>query len=112
MMGRWVASIVVLVSWAAGQPAMAGDRGPVCREPSVLDEMAREIRDQDYYGRVDPRLVTETPTAELNLVRCQVCVLAAPYNMTRFGDQPIPRCVAHDFEIRMVPGGFVVYDLR
>lgn len=111
-MGRFAASIVMLISWAAAEPAMAWERGPVCREPSVIDEMTREIRDHDYYSRVDARLVTETPTADLNLVQCQVCVLSAPYDTPRFGDQPIGQCVEHRFEIQIVPSGFVVHDLK
>jgi hypothetical protein len=103
---------VLLAPIGVAQPAKARERGPVCREPSVVDEMTRQIRLQDYYTRVNPALVTEAGTAEANVVRCQVCVQAAPYEMTRFGDRPIRQCLAHDFEVRIVPAGFVVRDLR
>ncbi len=108
-MRRVIAAVALIVS---AQPALAWERGPVCREPTVVDEMAREIKVQQYYSHVDPALVTEQPTADPQIVRCQVCVQVAPYNMTRFGEQPIRQCVAHDFEIRIVQSGFVVRDLR
>jgi hypothetical protein len=108
-MRRVIAAIVLIVS---AQPATAWDRGPVCREPTVVDEIAREIRTQQYYSQVDPALITEQPTADPEVVRCQVCVQAAPYDMDRFGEQPIRRCVAHAFEVRIVQSGFVVRDPR
>jgi hypothetical protein len=111
-MRRFAASIIMLISWAAAEPAMAGERGPVCREPSVIDEMTREVRDHAYYSRIDAKLVTETQTADPNLVQCQVCVLSAPYDTTEFGDRPIRQCVEHRFEIQIVPSGFVVHDLK
>jgi hypothetical protein len=111
-MGRLLASIVVLLSCVAAGPAMALDRGPVCREPSVIDEMTREIRDHNYYSEIDAKLVTETQTADLNLVRCQVCVLSAPYDTTSFGERPIRQCVEHRFEVQILPSGFVVHDMK
>jgi leader peptidase (prepilin peptidase)/N-methyltransferase len=112
MMGRWLAPGVVLLSCIAATPGIAGHRGPVCRESSVLEEMTREIRDRDYYSKVDPRLVTETSTPYPDFVQCQVCVQYAPYEMTRFGDQPIRRCLAHRFEVRILSNGFVVRDMK
>lgn len=109
-MTRWMASVVVLLLSAA--PAIAAERGPVCRQSSVVNEMTREVRDQNYYSHVDPDLVTETPTSDPNMVRCQVCVQTAPYNTTRFGDQPIKQCVAHGFEVLILRKGFVVRDLK
>lgn len=111
-MGRWLV-LVILLGWSgATGPAMAGGRGPVCRQPSVVDEMAREIHDQDYYSSVNSKLVTETPTPDPEVVRCQVCVLLAPYDTTRFDDRPIGRCQEHGFEVRILHGGFVVRDLK
>jgi hypothetical protein len=117
MMGRrimrgWATAAIVLLPICAVGPAVAGERGPVCREPSVVDEMTREIRDHNYYSRVNPRLVTETPTAEANLVRCQVCVQSAPYDTIRFGDQPIRQCLYHGFDVQILSNGFVVRDLK
>jgi hypothetical protein len=112
-MARWLASMtMVVVAVCSAWPARAGHRGPVCREPSVVDEMTREVRDHDYYSKVNPSLVTETPTADPNLVLCQVCVQSAPYDTLRFGDQPIRRCLAHAFEVHILPHGFVVHDLK
>jgi hypothetical protein len=92
-------------------PSAAFAGGPVCRDGAVVDEMAREIRAQDYYTRITNDLVTETPTGRPNVVRCQVCVLAAPYDTLRFGDRPVRRCEAHAFEVRILEAGFVVRDL-
>jgi hypothetical protein len=112
MAQRWAAPVLVLLAACATGSAKAGERGPVCREPSVVDLMAREIRDHDYYTRVDPRLITETPTAETNHVLCQVCVLSAPYDTIRFGDQPTRQCLAHGFDVLILRNGFVVRDLH
>ncbi|WP_428487838.1 hypothetical protein [Rhodopila sp.] len=111
-MKRWLAPVAVLVAFGAAGPASAGEGGSVCRQGSVVDEMNREIRDGNYYDRIDPKLVTETPTADPNVVRCQVCVQSAPYNTTRFGDQPIRQCVPHGFDIQILPSGFVVHNLK
>jgi hypothetical protein len=89
-------------------PGLAAERGPVCRETSVVEEIAREIRAGDYYADVDPQLVTEQPTADPRFVRCQVCVLVAPFNTLRFGDRPIAQCRSRDFEVQILSGGFVV----
>jgi hypothetical protein len=78
----------------------------------VVDEMARAIRAQNYYTQVDPDLVTEQATSVANVVRCQVCVQAAPYEATLFGDRPVRHCLAHEFEVRILPAGFVVRDLQ
>lgn len=102
----------LLLAVVASRPAMGTEHGPVCREPSVVEEIAREVRTRSYFGEVDPRLVTEMPTADPTLVRCDVCVQSAPYNTTRSGDQPVPRCVPRGFEVKILPGGFVVRALR
>jgi hypothetical protein len=111
-MGRLATTVVMLLAVGPAPQALAQNRGPVCREPSVVDEMARQIRGRSYYSSVDWRLVTEQPGADPGLVRCQVCVETAPYDTSRFGDQPIPQCLPHGFEVRIVPTGFVVRDLR
>ncbi|HEX2942029.1 MAG TPA: hypothetical protein VHO91_13355 [Rhodopila sp.] len=108
---RVAAMAAVLVIAALGQPACAHEQGPVCRIPTVVDEMARQIRNGNHYAQVDPQLVTEQLTATPNLVRCQVCVLNTPYDMPRFGPQPIRRCIARNFEVRILQAGYVVRDL-
>ena len=109
---RCLAAFFCLISIVSADTASAGERDPVCRQASVVDEMARQIINRNYYGRVDPKLVTETPTAIANVVRCQVCVQSAPYNTTRFGDQPVKQCLEQGFEVQILPRGFVVRDLR
>lgn len=105
-------SLLLLLGVAAFQPARAAEHGSVCREPSVVDEIIREIRARNYYASVDPTLVTEQWTGDPRMVRCQVCVESAPYDTPRFGDGPVARCVGHDFEIQIEPRGFVVRDLQ
>jgi hypothetical protein len=111
-MRRLAATMIVLNLVGSTTPTMARVREPVCREPSVVDEIVREIRSQNYYGSVDPKLVTEQPSGDPELVRCQVCVESAPYDTVRFGDKPIAQCLRHDFEVRILSTGFVVRDLR
>jgi hypothetical protein len=84
MMGRWLAPVIVLIPFCAADPAVAGERGPVCRQPSVVDEMTRQVRDHDYYTHRDPNRI-----------------------QSRFR-----RCLANGFEIQILPHGFVVRDLR
>jgi hypothetical protein len=112
MMGRWLAPVVILVLLFSTGAALAGDRGLVCRVPTVVDEMTREIRDHNYYSRFDPAFVTESPTADPNIVRCHVCVLSALYDTRRFRNQPIRPCLPHGFEVLILSGGFVVRDLE
>jgi hypothetical protein len=111
-MRRQAATTLLLLAICAIRPAFATHRGPVCRESSVVDEMARQVRAGNYYGRVDPQLVTEQSTADPRVVRCQVCVLSTPYNTTTAGERRIDQCVAREFEVLIVTHGFVVRDLR
>ena len=104
-MRRMAGTLLLLLSIA---PGLAAERGPVCRESSVVDEIAREVRAGNYYADVDPRLVTEQPTADPRFVHCQVCVLVAPYDTPRFEDRPIAQCVYKGFEIHILSDGFVV----
>jgi hypothetical protein len=111
-MRRTTATLLLLLVL---EPAFAGERGPVCREESVVDEITREVRASNYYGNVDPRLVTEQPTSDPLVVRCQVCVLSEPYDTIRFGDKSVGRCESRDFEVQILSGGlggFVVRAVR
>ena len=103
---------LLLLTIGAINPSVAAERRAVCREPTVLDEIACQVRAANYYGSVDPGRVTEQPTADPRVVHCQVCVLSAPYDTTRFGERPIDRCVARGFAVRILTSGFVVRDLR
>ncbi len=106
-----VTMFVILLAAALAPPSLAGPPGPVCRAPSVVREMTRQIRAVHYYSRVDPGLVSEQPTTDPQVVRCNVCVEFAPYNMQRFGDRSVKRCLAHGFNVQIFPTGFVVHDL-
>jgi hypothetical protein len=89
----------MVISFVTVGQALAGDRDPGCLQPSVVVEMTREIRDHDYYGKIDPARVTETPTDSTNMVWCLVCVQSAPYDTIRFGEQPIRECREHGFRV-------------
>ncbi len=110
-MRLWTGVLIVLMTLSVTKAALATERGPVCRLPAVVAEMTRQIRDVDYYSRVNADLVTEQPTTDTRFIRCQVCVENAPYDMPRFGERPIRRCVPHDFEVKILPAGFTVRDL-
>lgn len=105
------AALAALILNSSAAPLLARERGPVCREQSVVEEMTRVIRAADYYSEVDPRLVTEQPTGDAHVVRCAVCVQFTPYDTMRFGDRPIEQCRAHGFDVEIFPSGFVVHDL-
>ena len=112
-----VANMLVLMAITALEPAHAAEPRPVCREPSVIDEISREIRARQYYSRVDPAFVTEQATLDPRVVQCQVCVLSTPYDSLRydslrFGDRPVRQCLVRIFEVQILPSGFVVRDLR
>ena len=104
--------LCLLLALGMPTPLFAIERGPVCREPSVIDEITREVRRLNYYSSIDPKLVTEQGTADPRIVQCQVCVESAPYETLRYGDQPIRQCLPRGFEVRILTGGFVVRDLR
>lgn len=108
-MVRWMAAAIVVL--LAAQGARAAEPGPVCRAPAVVQEMTREIRVRDYYTHVDPALVTEQLSDQSNVVLCQVCVQAAPYDMVRFPARPIRQCRMQAFEVRILRAGFMVRDL-
>ena len=44
-MRRTTATLLLLLVL---EPAFAGERGPVCREESVVDEITREVRASNY----------------------------------------------------------------
>ena len=98
----------ILLFLPIGMPAHAATPGPVCREPSVVDEITRQVRALHYYSVVRANLITEEPTTDPRVVRCQVCVQLAPYDTLRFGENAVERCVAEDFEVQIVTKGFVV----
>jgi hypothetical protein len=100
--------IAVALLLAAYPVSVFAHTGPICREPSVVDEIGRQVKSRDYYAKVEAHLITEEPTREANVVRCQVCVLTRPYLMSQFGDKPVPRCLPAAFDVRAVGLGFVV----
>jgi hypothetical protein len=104
---RRTAAMLLFLLFAM-KPALTGERGPVCRETSVVDEITREVRAVDYYGEVDPRAVGQQPTTDPRFVRCHVCVQSVQFDTMRFGDRPIAQCISRGFEVQILPDGFVV----
>jgi hypothetical protein len=92
--------------------AHADEKPPVCLVPSVVDEMAREISQRDYYAHVDWRLVAEYPLTAPNSVWCGATVSTRSYDVYRFGGMPLWRCEQYAFSVTAVSGGFVVRYLR
>ncbi len=88
---------------------LAREPGPVCREASVVEVITRLVRERDYYSDVRSQLVTEQPTNDPHVVRCQVCVQLAPYDTVRFGDRSIQQCQPQAFDVEIFPAGFVVH---
>jgi hypothetical protein len=104
--------ILMMFIVAPAPRASAGERGPVCRVPSVVDVMTREIRKRDYYARIEPRLIEEIPESARNTVWCGVTVWTLSYD-ARIGDGlPLGRCEQHAFRVQAVSNGFVVRYLR
>ena len=104
---------VTVATLSAGASAGEARRpGPICRTPSVLDEMAREVRLQDHYARIEPRLVDEYPGVAPNTVLCGVAVHTLRYDDPYGRDWPLWICMAHQFRVRAVLSGYVVTFLR
>ena len=89
-------------------PSRAGVPGPMCQVPSVVALIEQELPTNSYYTRLDPRLISESPTPDPNLVRCYVCVTIFAYDTSRFDGVPVARCEGRLFTVRAVPHGFVV----
>jgi hypothetical protein len=109
---RGLCFMLAMVAAVPTQHALAASPGPVCREPTVLDQMSLQLRQRAYYVRVEPDLVWEEPTTARNVIRCGVCVAVALYDTPRYGDQPVAACEAHAFDVQTLLNGFVVRYLR
>ena len=107
MIGRCV--LFALVLFLAPLPyALAGELGPICRAPSVLDVMAREVRKRDFYARIEPRLIDEVPDTAPNTVWCGVTVWTLSYDARTADGLPLGRCEQHAFRVQALLNGFVV----
>lgn len=86
---------------------------PVCQETSVIQEMRRTIRADNYYARLDSRLVTEVRMPDPHYVRCDVCVAEADVHERTMTTRPARQCHRlQSFSIQILPRGFVVTPLR
>jgi hypothetical protein len=106
------AVLALLLSLVAAPQAEAGERGPICRVPEVLDVMTREIRRRDYYAFIDARLIDEVPEPAPNTVWCGVTVRTISYDARIAPDFPLRKCERHIFRVRALLNGYVVRYLR
>jgi hypothetical protein len=102
----------LLLFLAPAPHAWAGEHQPICRVPSVLDQMALELRKRDYYGRIEPHLVEEVPEVAGTTVWCGVVVWTLSYDARVADGLPLGRCELHAFRVRALSNGFVVRYLR
>jgi hypothetical protein len=107
--GVFLASMLVL---APAPRASAGEHGAICRVPSVVDVMTREMHKRDYYARIEPRLIDEVPDRGRNTVWCGVTVWTLSYDARIADGLPLGRCEQHAFRVQAVSNGFVVRYLR
>jgi hypothetical protein len=104
-----LAMITILLPLAQAHATLPA---PVCRLPTVVDVMARTLRLNPHYTRLNPRLISETPTLDPTLVQCDVCVNVIMYDAVRFGAWPVARCEPRTFTVQALRNGFVVRPLR
>jgi hypothetical protein len=92
-------------------PARAGVT-PVCQQTSVIQEMRRTIRADNYYARLDSRRVTEVRLPDTRYVRCDVCVVEADIRGSAV-TRSVHQCHnLQSFSVQILSRGFVVGPLR
>ncbi len=102
-------SLLLLLLFAGFAPhARAGKPGPICREPSVIDVMTRELRRRDPYVRVERRLIAEYPSVTPDVVLCGVLAQTLRYDASRSDGVPLRYSALHEFRVRAVLDGYVV----
>jgi hypothetical protein len=111
-MVRLVGLLASILFLAPVPRAWAGAHEPICRAPSVLELMEREVRRRDHYARIEPRLVDEVPDVKRNVVLCGVPVWTLSYDARRAVGVAFGRCESHEFRVQALLNGFVVVYLR
>lgn len=109
----WILRVVATASLGSLAPhAWAGHQEPVCRVPSVIDVMAREVRQRDHYARIEPRLIAEYPGSLPNIVVCGVWARTLRFDTRRYGDLPLAYNEWYQFQVQALLDGYVVKLLR
>jgi hypothetical protein len=86
---------------------------PVCQETSVIQEMRRTIRADNYYARLDPWLVTEVRMPDPHYVRCDICLAGVEVRDATVATRPLRQCHRlQSFSVQILPRGFVVAPVR
>src|SRR5438128_2624316 len=102
---------VFLLGMPAGR-AIAGPPGPICRLPTVVEVMTRELRTRAAYVWLDPAVIEEAPTPNARVVRCGVCSITAFYDTALYGAQPVGRCEPHTFTVESLRNGYIVRSIQ
>jgi hypothetical protein len=101
--------LVLLLLFAGLAPhARAGESPPICRAPSVIDVMTRELRRRDPYVRIERRLIAEYPGVAPNIVICGVLAQTLRYDASRNNGLPVRYSALYEFRVRAVLDGYVV----
>lgn len=108
-LARGAVLLLVMLLFAVRVPhAGAGERGPICRVPSVVDVMRHELRRRDPYVRIRPRLIAEFPSFAPNVVLCRVAAETLRYDASRSDGVPLRYTTLQEFRVRAVLNGYVV----
>lgn len=110
-LGRVAVSALVLSAGFA-MPVRAGDSGPICRVPSVVDVMRRELHRRDHYAHIERQWIKEYPGLSLNVVLCGVSALTLRYDAASSDDVPLRYVTSHEFRVLALPDGYVVKFVR
>jgi hypothetical protein len=94
------------------QRAWAGENEPICRTPSVLELMGREVRKRDHYAHIEPYLVAEVPDSAPNVVLCGAPFWTLSYDARRGVGVAFLCYEQHEFRVHALSNGFVVQYLR
>jgi hypothetical protein len=103
-----VSLLMTLLFAGLATHARAGEPGPICRIPSVIDVMTHELRRRDPYVRIIPHWIAEYPSPTPNVVLCGVAALTWRYDASRNGGVPLRYSTLHEFSVRAVLDGYVV----
>jgi hypothetical protein len=109
---RSCAMLALILALAPFSCARAGALEPICRVPSVVDVMAREVHKRDYYGRIEPDLIDQFPYAAPNTVLCGVPVWTLSYDAHLADGIPLGRFEQYGFTVQALSNGFLVRYLR
>lgn len=107
MRHRWP-TLAAALPLAALLPFAACAPTPICARPEVLEEVARILREQDIYNRIDDHFVTEAPTTRPGTVTCQTVVRGATYTVNRGLSEPRTTSTWRRYDVTLQDNRFAV----